>query len=115
MGTNFYIRDICSHCNRYDEEHIGKSSAGWKFIFQASKHENPEEWFTHLEANKDNIYDEYGRKEDLEKFKAFIASKKDGHDERSYHIAYPDRPYIPYNEKTEYTIDGYRFSKREFS
>lgn len=30
MGTNYYaIKNLCECCNRSDEEHIGKSSAGW--------------------------------------------------------------------------------------
>ena len=30
MGTNYYHRtNICLHCIRYDENHIGKSSGGW--------------------------------------------------------------------------------------
>lgn len=32
MGTNYYWRhNICEHCGRYEEVHIGKSSAGWQF------------------------------------------------------------------------------------
>ena len=35
MGTNYYHRtNICPHCNRYDERHIGKSSVGWHFNFR---------------------------------------------------------------------------------
>lgn len=34
MGTNYYFRyNICSCCDRYDQLHIGKSSAGWQFTF----------------------------------------------------------------------------------
>lgn len=35
MGTNYYLRyNICKHCGRYNEFHIGKSSMGWTFTFQ---------------------------------------------------------------------------------
>jgi hypothetical protein len=35
MGTNYYARtNECDKCGRYDEVHIGKSSAGWEFTFQ---------------------------------------------------------------------------------
>jgi hypothetical protein len=34
MGTNYYWRhNICPHCGRYEEAHIGKSSMGWQFLF----------------------------------------------------------------------------------
>ena len=60
MSTNFYIYDnVCEHCGRKDEQHIGKRSCGWKFNFQ---------WYPHLtslaeykEFLKDKqIFDEYG-------------------------------------------------------
>jgi len=34
MGTNFYvIKNHCSHCGRYENIHLGKSSAGSRFLF----------------------------------------------------------------------------------
>jgi len=40
MGTNYYLHvNICKHCNRYDEIHIGKSSCGWTFSFQGYEDE----------------------------------------------------------------------------
>lgn len=34
MGTNFYvIKNHCSNCGRYEKIHIGKSSAGSRFLF----------------------------------------------------------------------------------
>ena len=39
MGTNFYWRDNpCQHCERYEEIHVGKRSAGWSFGFRAWPH-----------------------------------------------------------------------------
>jgi hypothetical protein len=39
MGTNYYWRDApCNECGRYDEHHVGKSSAGWSFGFRAYPH-----------------------------------------------------------------------------
>lgn len=36
MGTNYYIRyNICECCDRHDELHLGVSSYGWSFTFQA--------------------------------------------------------------------------------
>lgn len=39
MGTNFYARtNICRHCNRYEETHIGKRSYGHQFLFAGHDH-----------------------------------------------------------------------------
>jgi hypothetical protein len=36
MGTNYHLhKDACPHCGRSDPPlHIGKQSAGWRFIFR---------------------------------------------------------------------------------
>jgi len=35
MGTNYYIKkDYCDKCGRSNQEHIGKASEGWKFLFK---------------------------------------------------------------------------------
>lgn len=40
MGTNFTWHDLpCNHCGRFDEVHVGKSSAGWCFLFHAYEDE----------------------------------------------------------------------------
>ncbi len=40
MGTNFYYRtNICGHCDRHKEIHVGKSSGGWSFGFRGYPHE----------------------------------------------------------------------------
>ncbi len=64
MGTNYYLRkDYCPHCERYEQLHIGKSSAGWCFAL----HVYPEQmittltdWKKLLAANGSRIVDEYG-------------------------------------------------------
>ena len=34
---NYYHRtNICEHCGRFDERHIGKASGGWRFHWQAT-------------------------------------------------------------------------------
>lgn len=36
---NYYAKkDLCSACGRGEEIHIGKSSAGWKFLFHYNGH-----------------------------------------------------------------------------
>ena len=59
MGTNYYARyNICKHCNRFDEIHIGKSSAGWQFSFHAT-HEirSYKDWLNFFKKHKVVIYD----------------------------------------------------------
>lgn len=40
MGTNYYVQrscpNACAHC-MMEDQHIGKQSAGWKFLFRAHK------------------------------------------------------------------------------
>lgn len=61
MGTNYYLRlpDMCrERCDRWI--HLGKSSAGWAFVFQASDGiTDYTQWVTQL--GRGEIYDEYGR------------------------------------------------------
>jgi hypothetical protein len=77
MGTNYYWRhNICPHCGRYDEIHIGKSSMGWQFILHGYR-DNPvkistqetfilswSEW--KLLLNEGRIFNEYGKEVSLE-------------------------------------------------
>ena len=76
MGTNYYWRyNICEHCGRYEEAHIGKSSAGWQFTLHGYR-DNPlslpdpevdlkvkilswKDWKQLLER-EGKIYNEYG-------------------------------------------------------
>ena len=41
MGTNYYVRlNHCSHCDRNDRLHIGKSSSRWAFHFRGYSNKN---------------------------------------------------------------------------
>lgn len=78
MGTNYYHRyNACSHCDRYDERHIGKNSMGWQFSFRG--YGNAEDgpvivsWQLWKEVLKEGkIFDEYGRETTLDDFIAMI-------------------------------------------
>lgn len=61
MGTNYYlISNECDHCERRDILHIGKSSAGWNFVFRAYDEINCiEDWMNLLENKSNKIQDEY--------------------------------------------------------
>jgi hypothetical protein len=64
MGTNYYLEtNICPHCGRFEELHIGKSSAGWCFAL----HVYPNKGITTLADwiplfATESIRDEYGGK-----------------------------------------------------
>ena len=116
MGTNFYVRK--------DETsvHIGKRSAGWKFLFAP----HPELYDQtkasinrYLKLNKENFYDEYGEKVDLDEFWEDIDWRKDGYDFKSYIkkreengeiISERDRKFC---EEEIITEEGLRFAKED--
>lgn len=113
MGTNYYAHtDVCSHCGRGSEEyHIGKSSYGWSFSFQALEdYEAPfshtidtyEKWLRALE--KCVIRDEYGEEISLEDFKAFVEAKRGG---RNHAILHPHESFVD--------PDGHSFTRCDFS
>ena len=69
MSTNYYAHyNICECCNRFDEIHIGKSAAGWSFMFQGIVEddclgftlERIDDWELFLEKESVIIYNEYG-------------------------------------------------------
>jgi hypothetical protein len=100
MGTNYeVIYNKCSCCGRADSLHIGKSSAGWKFLFHKheGKTETVQQW-KDLTA-KGEIVDEYGKTWAYDDFWALVENKQ---------------------SETRYTnagelIDGYNFVDSDFS
>jgi hypothetical protein len=66
MGTNYYAREnYCEHCQRGDELHIGKSSAGWHFALHIIPERDLidlDSWTAFLTDTtvKRPIFDEYG-------------------------------------------------------
>jgi len=102
MGCNYYLRkNECTCCNRYDEIHIGKLSAGWTFSFRGYNEydyedngfDKPikswEDWKEILKEN-DNIYDEYGQKISFEDFEKLVESKKE---QSNNHVIYCREKY----------------------
>ena len=61
MSTSYYHRtNICDCCSRYEERHIGDSSVGWEFQFQAYEEiRSWKDWKKELRVGR--IFDEYGR------------------------------------------------------
>jgi len=119
MGTNYYLHaGICECCGRADAiYHIGKSSAGWKFLFQAYEFEEGEQpqiktiedWKVLLFNEGYKIYDEYDQEWDVNKFWNLVQNKELDPDNRS-HVRW-------YGIEGDDWIDsqGYDFSLRRFS
>ena len=136
MGTNYYLRyNLCSHCNRYEEIHIGKRSAGWKFLFYKFARVFPiYEWennakqllkdnksvFTTVDTYKGlklllkykevKIYDEY---------RTFISSKEfcanvESQQRRASHIHTADNAIL-FDLYVVKDPEGYEFTSYEFS
>ena len=148
MGTNYYWRPLMTEEERekilekvkdsktiqeikdfiyYDildgkesEVHIGKSSGGWKFLFnlgirkhirgQSLKKEDINAWL-----RSGVIFDEYGDEISVDDFWALVDSKKDDMNYDEYYKKYPNDAY--YCRGYDQYIDGLRFTcdETEFS
>ena len=99
MGTNYYVRkDECDKCHRGEEEiHIGKSSAGWRFLFDKSHgyYHDKESLLKFLKGQ--NIWDEYNRELSKRKFWDLV----------DYKAGLKEHDWCG-------TIDGLDWSDREF-
>jgi len=77
MWTNYYIRNnICSHCDRYDEEHLGKSSSWRDFTI----HHNKDRYNSFNEFKKyikwKKIFNEYDEEISYDDFIKLIKDKR---------------------------------------
>ena len=155
MGTNYYaikkvskdkktqmihyiVNDMYDEFDElYNNEvkriHIGKSSCGWKFLFNYNNfkyYEPTRDSINNFLSNEDiKIVDEYGRDITLDKFWEMVDLKKNGMDNKEFYSRYPDEfPFLlmvevipselsKYNaECYEFYSDNLRFStKSEFS
>lgn len=104
MGTNYYaIKKKPRIVRVYDSIHIGKSSAGWKFLFHTQKEYKTFEEFKNWILTQDEYIfkDEYSNKIEpitlLELIQ--IAQKQDNKED------------FVYNKN----VNGYRFSDDDFS
>lgn len=78
MGTNYYMRyNRCYECDRYEEMHIGKMSAGWEFAFHGT--ETIRSWFdwkARLACPGVIIVDEYGKGVSLAALEKIVESTR---------------------------------------
>lgn len=149
MGTNYYaVKKVSNEKKKlmiellmedkyddfdelYNSElkkiHIGKSSCGWKFLFNYNHfkfYEPTKESINNFLSNEDvTIYNEYGDKISIDKFWEMVDLKKGGIDNKEYYSKYDKTfPYmmleesipielLKYNaECYEFYSDGLRFS-----
>ncbi len=118
MGTNYYVeKNKCDCCGRSDREyHIGKSSIGWCFCFQAYPWIKLSTWKDWKEFLLDqNIIDEYGHRVGYDEFVAMVEGFKSPKNNKYQHNVESKKSG---NYNTEYDWDdddGYPFTTREFS
>lgn len=78
MGTNYYVEsdEPCEACrgNGKRRVHIGKSSGGWKFLFNPFR-KSFAEWCAYLQSHT-KIWDEYGAPQDKDELINFIVEKQ---------------------------------------
>lgn len=121
MGTNYYQRiNICDCCSRFDEIHIGKSSAGWQFHFQGyidrdsfPKIASFEDWKRELQVGK--IVDEYGREYTLPEFIEIVEAKQKVLTNINHYEYCQSAEGYTRNNRDWIDKEGYSFTKSEFS
>ena len=116
MGTNYYAE------RSGERTHLGKSSAGWKFLFKAVHPDHPrsdalEDWLKLVTNPAIVIRDEYGTLEDKTLFLALILNKQGLHDHDDYdpELFGPRREVFEYFRKDNWDIGGLNFTDVEFS
>lgn len=113
MGTNYYV--VPNRPSVQTPIHIGKSSCGWKFLFQEVNdtwHEPPIVWNTFkqvsgwlkkytVDSTNYVIMDEYDEIISYDDFIAMVAEKQEEDN--------------PEDFRWNKNVDGYRFESEEFS
>jgi hypothetical protein len=96
MGTNYYaIIKECDSCKRNSELlHIGKSSAGWQFLFRLYEDKGLISWkaWKKFLANK-KIEDEYGHPISYDEFVDTVLVKTDYDKRRDPYETYDDEGF----------------------
>lgn len=116
MGTNYYIKTKkCPTCGHKEEgTHLGKSSMGWQFTFQANgfqHYKNVEEMKEWLKDKE--IENEYGEEVSYNDFWEMVANKQKPEYKNHAEEVKKANPY--YANGIEFNIDGYSFTDTSFS
>lgn len=102
MGTNYYVHiRTCNNPEHDNLVHVGKASAGWRFLFNGGVHKTCQEWIEFL-ADK-NIVNEYGAHISVPKFWAMVAVKATEKPHEHEHIVHD-------NQADVYVKEGVVFS-----
>lgn len=116
LGTNYYAE------RSGERTHLGKSSAGWKFLFKAVYSDHPrsdalQDWLRLVMTRAIVIRDEYGDLVEKELFLAEVLGKQQLHDHDDYdpELFGPRREVFEYFRKDNWTIGGLNFTDVEFS
>jgi len=106
MGTNYYMKyNLCDKCGRFDKIHLGKASAGWRFMLQYNEGkyyknwQEMKEWLKKMIDDGAVIKNEYGEEVSLDEFINIVESKKNEAVDEYY---------------TFIDEEGYRFDDEEF-
>ena len=116
MGTNYYA--VKNRASVTEPIHIGKSSAGWLFLFQSQNdtwNDPPVVWNTYkqvmdwlkkytLDSDSYAIVDEYDEIIPFERFKELVDRKQEDEHCKSN----------PDNFEYSRNVDGYRFEDGDF-
>ena len=103
MGTNYYaIKKKPRIVKIYDEIHLGKSSVGWKFVFQEQEQYHNFEEFKDFILNNNEwiIKDEYGKEISPNDLLKLIEEKQ--------------KENNPDDFTWDKNVGGYRFTDRDF-
>jgi hypothetical protein len=103
MGTNYYA--VKKKPSEYNNEiHIGKSSGGWRFLFQGYSDEltinSKEDWEKFLKNDEYVIMDEYGSRISYKDFFKLVEDKQKENNKDNFAYAV--------------NRNGYRFSYNDF-
>lgn len=116
LGTNYYTKHLGKKI------HLGKSSAGWKFLFKADPEWDREKalqlWLKRVMAETAVIYDEYGDKWPKHRFLALVMERQNQpHDHKTYDPAVwgPDKAIFDAYAHEYWEDGGFDFTDHEFS
>lgn len=103
----------------YRKIHIGKSSYGWKFLFNYNHFQyydlTRESINDFISSSDITLYDEYGGVISADDFWEMVESKKDGLDNRKYYEKSDNVHYLLFEEMTpndlkdKYDVEFYEF------